>query len=373
VKRLHTGRLQSLAEEVLGALPQIQAASAERFEEDRFRREGEAVLRAEMRATRIAGIFRPMVDLLELVGALVVLATGVWALTEGRLTLGALLAFLTYLTQLYSPVRHLGDLMLTGHRAAAGAERVAEILDEPPLVADVAASGEDVPPVGGMVSLNEVSYSYPGARQPALVDISLHLWPGTVTAIVGDSGAGKSTLVALLLRLIDPDKGVVRIGDEDLRHLPLRHVRSSIGVLFQDTYLFDGTVADNVAYGGNGDACTVASALDQADATEFVERLVGAADHQIGPKGRSLSGGQRRRLALARLLHADPPVLVLDEFSAGLDRVSAARILDVVRAPHRTVLLITHDLEVAAAADRVVSIHRGRLVSADSPILVGSG
>lgn len=205
-KRRRSGAVQALAEDVLSALPQVQAACAEDFERQRFEREGRAVVGAEMQSSRILALFRPLTDLVELSGGLAVVVGGAWALSAGRLTLGELLAFMTYLTQLYAPVRDLTDLAASASTAAAGAERIAEVLDEEPVVADV---DHGVQPTGlrGIVRFDDVSFRYPGTERWALERLSFEARPGTVTAVVGPSGAGKSTLVWLLLRMADAEGG----------------------------------------------------------------------------------------------------------------------------------------------------------------------
>jgi ABC-type multidrug transport system fused ATPase/permease subunit len=363
-RRVRSGQLQSLAEEALSALGQVQAASAEEHENGRFAAEGRAVLAAEMRAARIQGAFRPLVDLFELAGGLAVVATGAWALSAGRLTLGELLAFLTYLTQLFGPVRALTDLVTSASKAAASAERVDELMDEEPIVADAPHAVAPTRPLAAALSLQDVTFAYPGADACALTGVTVRFDPGSVTAVMGPSGSGKSTLAALLVRWCDPTAGSVELDGHDLRTLPLRTVRSSVGLLLQDTHLFDGTIADNVAYGTRPGPGSLDRALHDADAAPFVEALPGGVDHRVGPKGHSLSGGQRRRLALARALHATHPILVLDEYSAGLDAATTRRIIEALRRLGRTLVLITHDPDVAAVADRVVVLDGGRIAEA---------
>ena len=357
-QRRRSGSLQGVAEEVLSALPQVQAASAEAREQRRLEAEGRAVIDAELRASRVIGLFRPLVDLTELAGALAVISVGAWALSTGRVSLGELLAFMTYLTQLYSPIRDLTDLAASASKAAAAGERIIELLEEEPAVVDGAMILEPAS-LTGVVDLEDVSFRYSPSDDWTLERFSLHAEPGTVTAIIGASGSGKSTLTALLLRLADPQRGSVRIDGHDIRSLSLESLRRNVGVLLQDSYLFDGTVAENVAYGSEAAApSAIWHALYVADANEFVERLDGGLDHPVGPGGSLLSGGQRRRLALARALFEHRPVLVLDEYSAGLDAASSARVLSRLRAAGRTVLLITHDPAVSRCADRVVAMGR---------------
>lgn len=365
-KRRLTGDMNSLAEEVLSAVPQVQAAGAESHEEDRYHARGRAIRSAAMEASRLTATLRPITDLLELIGALLVIGAGAWSVVAGRQTIGELFAFLTYLTQLYSPTRSLTDLAASANSAAAGAERVQELLDEPPDVVDEPTTIQPSP-VHGALSFRGVSLYYPGRDQPAVDALDLDIEAGQITAVVGPSGSGKSTLAALAMRLMDPETGSVLLDGHDVREYPLAFLRSSVGLLLQDTYLFHGTIADNVAYGSapGADApvaAALAGALEGADAG-FVSSLGRGVGHHIGGNGRALSGGQRRRVALARVLMSAPPVLILDEFSTGQDPASVLRVLDRLRGRANTIVLITHDGSVAAVADRVVRIEGGRVVA----------
>jgi len=366
-RRRRSGLVQSLADEVLTSMAAVQAASAEDRERRRYRHQGEAAVAAEMQATRLIAFFRPLVDLVELTGALLVVTAGAWSLASGRLTLGELLAFMTYLTQLYSPIRGITDLITAAYKAGASAERLEELLDEAPAVTEAATP---VTPelIVGRVEFENVGFRYPASSRPAVDGVSFFAEPGTVTAVVGPSGSGKTTMAWLLLRLADPDTGTVRLDGHDVRTLSLRTVRSSVQLLLQDTHLFDGTIEDNVRYGRpDASAADVLRALDDADASDVVARWPEGIGHHVGPKGRFLSGGQRRRFALARALLAGAPVLVLDEYSTGLDPQSSRRVLNRLRDPRRTVVVITHDPAVAQAADHVLVVDQGHVVEQGVP------
>jgi ATP-binding cassette, subfamily B, bacterial len=367
-KRRSSGALQSVAEEALAGIDQVQAARAESFERDRFHRENEAVLRAELDAARTRGLFGPLADLVELAGGLTVIAAGAWSLSTGRLSLGELLAFMTYLSQMYRPVRDITSLSASAFSAAAGAERVAEVIDEIPLVSD-REGALDLPHPAGGIEFDDVWFRYPGDERWTLRGVSLRIEPGSVVAVVGSSGGGKSTLTNLLLRFADPERGAIRFGGRNIADLRLSSLRGSIGLLLQDTYLFDASVRDNVAY-GRSDATDVQveTALLTADAGTFTRGLPGGLSFAVGRRGRALSGGQGRRVALARALLSDAPILVLDEYSAGLDPMTARRVLDMLtRDRHRTILLVTHDAKIASAADHIVLLGSGQIVEEGPP------
>jgi ABC-type multidrug transport system fused ATPase/permease subunit len=352
-RRRRSGSLTAVAEEALGNAALVQAANAQDHELARFRRENEGKVDAELAGTRISGLFAPVVDLIELAGALLVIVLGTLALAGGDLTIGGLLAFLAYLAQLYRPVRDVSRLGQTIFEASAGAERVIELLDTAPRVTE--RPGARAPEeVRGELELRGVTYTYPGAMLPALDDVSLHIRPGYCVALVGESGSGKSTAAKLILRFADPDPdcGSVRLDGRDVRDLPLGWLRDHVAILLQDAPVLDGTVRENVAYG-----LPEASDDDVRSALAAVGLDIDL-DTRVGQRGRALSGGQRRRVAMARALLQDAPVLVLDEPSAGLDVEATRRLLGPLRRlmTDRSTLLITHDPVLIEAADEVVAL-----------------
>jgi ABC-type multidrug transport system fused ATPase/permease subunit len=360
-RRRRSGSISAVAEESLSNAPLVQAYGREETEAERFHRENVGSFEAQMTAARVKAAFGPAVDLIEVLGGLVVIGLGTWELSRGRLSLGGLLVFLAYLTQLYSPIRGLSRLASTIYAASAGAERIIELLDDRPAVAD----GPDalrLPRAHGFVELDGVTFRYPAATRHALSGVSLRVAPGEVLALVGESGAGKSTIAKLLLRFYDPLSGSVRLDGHDLRAVRLADLRANIGLLLQETLVFDGTVHDNIAYGRNGCSLEeVVAAAKAADAHEFVMTLPDGYETVIGQKGRRLSGGQRQRIAIARALVRDAPVLILDEPTTALDAGSSRRILEPLRRlmSGRTTIVISHNLLAAAEADWIVVLDHG--------------
>lgn len=350
-KRRRTGSLSAVAEESLANAALVQALNRQEAEVARFRRENAAIMEAELAATRIRALFSPVVDLIELLGAMVVVGLGVWTLSAGDLTVGGLLVFLAYLSQLYGPVRSLSSLANSIFAASAAAERVIELLDERPSVVD-RPGARPLGQVRGRIELRDVTFRYPGAPAPALDRLSMTVEPGATVALAGPSGIGKTTVARLLLRFSDPDRGAVLLDGRDLRDVPLHDVREHVGLLAQETLLFDGTVRENVAYG-----------RPHAPAAE-IERVADAVglrpllDAPVGQRGRALSGGQRQRVAIARAIVRDSAVVVLDEPTTGLDAAAREQVLSALDAllPGRTTLLISHDPAVLARADRVVEL-----------------
>ena len=368
-RRRRSGSLTAVAEEALGNTALVQSTNNQGRELARFRRENQGAMDAELAGTRIAGVYAPVIDLIELAGAVLIIMLGTWALSAGDLTVGGLLAFLAYLVQLYRPVRDLSRLGQTVFEATAGAERIVELLETRPRVEE-ASHARSLARVHGQLELENVTYRYPGADRPALDRVSLLVRPGRCVAIVGPSGAGKSTLAKLLLRFADPETGAIRLDGHDLRDLTLRSLREHVAILLQDAPLLDGTVRDNVAY-GRPDATDdeIARALDGAAAIGLADELSAGTGTRVGQRGRALSGGQRRRVAMARVLLQAAPVVVLDEPSSGLDADASRRLLGPLRRlmADRATVLITHDLALAAAADEVVVLEQGRVVERGAP------
>jgi ATP-binding cassette, subfamily B, bacterial len=367
-KRRRVGSLSSLAEETFSNAPLIQATNSQRAVSDHFRRQNEGVVEAELAASRIHGLFTPLVDLIELAGVLAVLALGTVIVADGALTVGGMLAFVAYLTQLYSPIRTLGSLSNTFFKALAGAERVIELLDEQPRVTD-RPGARRLGLVRGEVVLDRVGFSYPGAEGPALEGIDLRIAPGETLALVGASGAGKSTLARLLVRLYDADRGAIRLDGHDLREVELRSLRRNVAILFQESLVLHGTVRENISFGRpEATAEQIEAAARGAGAEEFIRALADGLDTDVGERGRNLSGGQRQRIAIARALLADAPVLVLDEPSTGLDAVTRRRLLDPLRGlmAKRTTIVVSHDLLTVRDADRIAVLEGGRLVELGS-------
>jgi ATP-binding cassette, subfamily B, bacterial len=367
-KRRRSGALSAVAEESLANTALVQSMGRMEHERRRLLREGEGVVDAELASARVSGVFYGLVALIEVAGVLAVVALGTWAVQDDRLTIGGLLAFLAYLSQLLRPVGDLSHLAASLLAASAGGERVLELLDRRPLVHE-RPGAVSLDRVLGEVELDGVGFTYPDAPEPVLRGVSLRVVPGEVVAITGPSGCGKSTLARLLLRFADPATGSVCLDGYDLRALALDSVRDNVAALLQETLLFDMSVRENVGF-ARADASDdeIDAAVRAAGAHDFIAALPDGYDTRIGQRGRRLSGGQRRRVEIARTLLRDAPVVVLDEPTAGLDGEAAARLVEPLRTllRGRTALLITHDERLLAAADRVVRLEGGRLQEASA-------
>ncbi len=360
-RRRRSGSITSVAEENLGNIPLVQAYDRADHEVERFAEENRAAFSAQMLAIRLEALFEPFSSIVECIGVLAVTAVAVYELARGAITLGGLLAFLAYLSQLYGPVQGFAGLSNMVFAASASAERIIELLDEQPAVAEL-EQPRRIARASGAIHFDKVWFTYEGADQPALRAVDLRLAPGRKIAIVGASGAGKSTLTKLLLRSYDPDRGRITLDGCDLRSLSLADLRSNIGAVLQETLVFDGTVAENIRW-GKPDAtdAEVRAAAEAADAHGFITRLDHGYDTRVGQRGRLLSGGQRQRLAIARAMIRDAPVLLLDEPTTGLDAASGQRVLAPLRRlmAGRTTIIISHDLLTVTDADEIVVLEAG--------------
>jgi ATP-binding cassette subfamily B protein len=365
-ERVADGAITSVVEESLGTIVLTQAYNRKAAEEKRLHREASAWMRASVTGARRSELYEQVVEVIETLCVLGVIGIGAWEIAKGRMTLGQLLAFAAFLGYLYPPLRSLGELSLTVTTATAGAERLLEILD-----ADLAVT--DPPPgraaelrhVRGMVEFDRVAFGYPGAEERTLTGFSLTVHPGEFTVITGPSGAGKSTLSKLLLRFYDPTEGEVRLDGVPLRTLPISRLREIVTLLPQETLILHDTIRENIAC-GRPDATDleIIQAAREAAAHDFIVALPDGYDTRIDQHTAQLSGGQLQRIAIARAMLRDAPVLVLDEPTTGLDALAAHRVVGPLRKlmSGRTTIMITHDLNLAPHADRVLVLDQGRLV-----------
>ena len=360
------GVLVASVQQTLAAIPVVQAFAREHAEHERFRQQARATVRAYERQTLADMSFKLFVGLVTAVGTAAVIWLGGRYALDGRLTVGDILIFVTYLASLYGPLSSMTYTASTLQHAAASADRIAEILETPSDVPE-RPDALDVR-VRGHVRYEHVTFGYEPDR-PVLRDVSLDVAPGDVVAIVGPTGAGKTTLVGLLLRFFDPAAGRVTIDGHDVRDVRLRSLREQIAIVLQEPFIFPVTVADNIAYGRRGaSADEIATAAADANAAEFIERLPDRYDTVVGERGMTLSGGEKQRLAIARAFLKRAPILILDEPTSALDARTETGLLDALDrlVKGRTTFVIAHRLSTIRRADRIVVLDDGGIVEQGS-------
>jgi ATP-binding cassette, subfamily B, bacterial len=308
--------------------------------------------------------FTPAVQNLPQIGLVLILIVGGLLVIHGHLGVGAILAFSAYLVILQAPFQLLGMLVMLGQRASASAKRIYEVLDEQPTILD-SPEALDLVRCEGDVEFDAVDFAYADGP-PVLHDFSLHLRPGETVAMVGRTASGKTTVSRLLPRFYDVDAGAVRIDGHDVRELSIASLRSKIGVVLDEPFLFSISIRDNIAY-GRPDASLeeVREAARSAGAEEFILQLPDGYDTVVGERGYTLSGGQRQRVAIARTLLVNPPILVLDDATSAVDVQVEQAIHEGLKVlmEGRTTLIVAHRLSTIGLADRVVLVEGGKIVA----------
>jgi len=373
LQRRASSDMNALLHDNLAGVRQIKSFVREREEHARFNRVSDQLRHATLVVMRVWAIYSPSMSMFEAIGALLVVAFGSHAVLAGTMQLGDLVAFLMLTAFLYDPISRLHQLNQLVQAGRAAGERVFEILDEPVEPGVVAASGDrgaGITDPGyktrilGDIRYENVSFSYIEGL-PALRNVSFHAPPGATVALVGATGAGKSTLVNLLVRFYEFTSGQIYIDEKPIREYELRGLREAIGVVSQESFLFNGSIRENLLMGKPtvSDA-ELWRAVDAANSRQFIERLPDGLESVVGERGVKLSVGEKQRLTIARALLKDPPILILDEATASVDTATERLIQEALERlmTNRTSIVIAHRLSTIVHADQILVLDHGRII-----------
>jgi ATP-binding cassette subfamily B protein len=359
--------LLDFCQELFANIHVVKLFSREKYMEQKHHRLGEELIAAGLRSVRYKFVSLFIIGTLTAVPSILVIWMGSRLVIAGSLTIGSLFAFYLYVVRFYAPVQSLANRGVEIYNGLASAQRIAEYLD----LKTAPDEGHAAPArqLSGNISFENVTFCYPNRSANAITDLSMEIRPGEKVAIVGTSGAGKSTIVNLLCRLYDPDQGKIFIDGCDVKQFDLETLRSNIGVVSQEIFLFNDTIEENIRFGNQ--EVSREQIMDAAKAAHlhtFIEGLPKGYQTAIGSRGVQLSGGQRQRLALARMLLRNPKIWVLDEFTASLDSQSEVALYENI-APlvaTKTVIVITHRLSTILLVQRIFVLQDGRVVEQGS-------
>lgn len=357
------GVVAEIVDETVSGVRVVKAFGQEGRELERLSNAAVDLYGSQMRATRLQAFYQPLLGAIPILGQVGILALGGWLALNGQISLGTFLAFTSYIAGVMSPARQLAGLLSIGQQAKASVERIFQLLDVKPSVVD-APDARDLPEELGAIEFDSVRFGYT-PDSPILDGFTLRIEPGERVAIVGASGSGKSTIAKLLLRYYLPDEGTVSLGGRDINSVKLTSLRGTIGMAFEDAFLFSDSIRNNIAYGSSlASQQDIEFAAQQVNADDFICELPRGYDTVVGERGLSLSGGQRQRIALARALLRNPGILVLDDATSAIDARTEHSIHDALdRAmQNRTVVLIAHRHSTLHLADRIVVLEHGRVV-----------
>ena len=351
----------------LSGIKEIQVFNREREEREKINRRSRSYADAILSALRMSAVFHPSVEFITALGTVIVVFFGGMMAINTGMSAADIVAFLLYLGMFYGPISSLARVMEDIQRCFAGGERVFETLDTEPDITDLPGA-KQLDACRGELTFDRVTFRYRD-DVPVLEDISFTVKPGQMVALVGPTGVGKTTIISLIPRFYDPVEGTVRLDGQDLRNLTLQSLRGKVSMVLQDVFLFNGTIADNIAYGCPGATRKqIEEAARTACAHEFIAAAPDGYDTVVGERGLLLSGGQKQRIAIARAVLKNSPILVLDEATASVDTETEAQIQKAIHnlAGTRTIIVIAHRLSTVKRADNIIVLEKGRIVESGS-------
>jgi len=356
--------LNVVIQENVAGIKLVKAYGREEFEADRFNAVNEEMRSVALQSWRVFGVTGPGQEFATYLSAIIIITVGGLRVMEGHLTIGDLSAFYAYVLTMFAPVRFLVFINQMALNALASGERIFEILDTPLDVMDRPGAVR-LEHVSGSVTMENVSFAY-GKGAPLLRDISIDVPPGKTLALVGPSGSGKTTLVNLIPRFYDPTTGTVQIDGHDVRDIQVEALRAQMGMVMQETFLFNASIRENIAY-GRADASMeeIEAAARAANAHPFISEMPNGYDTEIGERGTRLSGGQRQRLAIARAILVDPRILILDEATSSVDNQTDYLIRQALDSlmEGRTTIVIAHRLSTVQRAHQIAVMEAGRITA----------
>ena len=357
------GELNAQLQDSLSGLHEIQAFGQEKYESGRVQEKNLAQVGAMLRALRASAIFHPCVEFLSSAGTVLVVFFGGFLAFRGQLSVEDIVAFVLYLSLFYAPVSGLANLLESLQQSLAGAERVTLILDTPSAIQN-APNAQDMGRANGAVTFENVSFHYSN-KIPVLKDISFSCEPGMMVALVGPTGVGKTTTTQLISRFYDPIEGRVLIDGKDVKDVTLESLRHNISPVLQDTFLFNGTISENIGYAKpDATQAEIEAAAKAANIHEDIMSMPEQYETKVGERGLRLSGGQKQRVAIARAILRQSPIIVLDEATASVDVQTEKQIQKAIKnlAGKQTIIAIAHRLSTIREADVILVFHEGRII-----------
>ena len=357
------GELNAQLQDSLSGLHEIQAFGQEKYESSRVQEKNLAQVGAMLRALRASAIFHPCVEFLSSAGTVLVVFFGGFLAYRGQLSVADIVAFVLYLSLFYAPVSGLANLLESLQQSLAGAERVTLILDTPSAIENT-PDAQDMGRANGAVTFENVSFHYSN-KIPVLKDISFSCEPGMMVALVGPTGVGKTTTTQLISRFYDPVEGRVLIDGKDVKDVTLESLRHNISPVLQDTFLFNGTISENIGYAKpDATQAEIEAAAKAANIHEDILSMPEQYETKVGERGLRLSGGQKQRVAIARAILRQSPIIVLDEATASVDVQTEKQIQKAIKnlAGKQTIIAIAHRLSTIRDADIILVFHEGRII-----------
>jgi len=370
--------LTSRVQEALSGIRVLKAYTRERAEAEAFEGESDAYRARTLDLALVDAAWRPVFLLLVGLSQIIVVWVGGRLVMEGAITIGNIAEYIIYVALMTWPVASLGFVITMVQRASASMIRLNHIFDAEPDIADSERTDPSIQQIEGAIAFDHVSFRYEAEGETVLQDINFEIPAGQTLAIVGRTGAGKSTLVEMIPRLLDPDRGTVRIDGRDVRQIPLETLRASIGFVPQDVFLFSDTVGNNIAFGVlDAEQEQIERAAYEAELLDNVEDFPKGFETFVGERGITLSGGQKQRSSIARALIRRPSILILDDALSAVDTNTEAKILSHLRAHYgrRTVVIVSHRISAVQDADLILVLDEGRIAERGThdDLILGDG